>query len=170
MAKIAVILGSDSDLPIMKDALLLLDEFKVAYEVMVLSAHRSPEETRKYIKKAWEKGTKIFIAGAGGAAHLPGVIAAIFPLPVIGVPIKTSTLQGVDSLYSIIQMPPGVPVATVGIDASKNAALLSLEILAISDKDISKQIIEYKHKLSKSILKKNQTLEKVGWKKYLENM
>lgn len=165
---VSVVMGSDSDLPIMKEALDLLDEFKIFYEVLISSAHRSPEETADFAKKALGRGIKVVIAGAGGAAHLAGVIASLFPLPVIGIPIKTSTLNGVDSLYSIVQMPPGIPVATVGINAAKNAAILAVQILATNDKGLQKIIKDYKAKLASAVVAKSKKLNQLGVKKYLE--
>jgi len=137
---VSIVMGSDSDLLIVKEAAEILNEFAVSYETLVLSAHRSPKATEKYAKTALERGIKVIIAAAGGAAHLAGVMAAFFPLPVIGIPIKTKSLDGLDSLLSIVQMPPGVPVATVGINASKNAALLAIEILAVNDNNLRKKI------------------------------
>lgn len=165
--KIAVIMGSDSDLPVMQEAVTVLKEFRIPYELLVLSAHRTPEETLNYAQKTFEKGIKIIIAGAGGAAHLPGVMAAFSPLPVIGVPIKTATLNGLDSLFSIVQMPPGVPVATVGINGAKNAAILAAEMLAIEDKSLQKIILDYKRKLAKSVKEKSEKLNQLGVEKYL---
>lgn len=167
---IGILMGSDSDLGVMKDVMEILKKFEICYEVLVLSAHRCPEETTKYAKTAMHKGIKVIIAGAGGAAHLAGVVASHFPLPVIGIPIKTSTLNGVDSLYSIIQMPPGIPVATVGINAAKNAGLLAVQILAVNDKKLQKKLSEYKEKLSKQVLDKSEKLKKIGYKKYLKEM
>lgn len=164
---VAVIMGSDSDLPVMKDAIDVLEKFNISYEVNILSAHRCPEDTANFAKKTLTKGIKVIIAGAGGAAHLAGVIASFFPLPVIGIPIKTSTLNGVDSLYSIVQMPPGVPVATVGINGAKNAGLLAIEILAVSDNKLQKKLIDYKKNLGKTVLEKSDKLAKFGYKKYL---
>ena len=135
---------------------------------MVLSAHRTFEVTREYALSAEKKGTKIIIAGAGGSAHLPGVIAAMFPLPVIGVPIKTKSLDGLDSLLSIVQMPPGIPVATVGINGAKNAALLAIQILATNDKELVSKLTEYRSKLKNSVLEKTEKLKNLGYKKYLE--
>ena len=166
--KVSIVMGSDSDLPVMKDAIDILEKFKISYEVKILSAHRCPEETASFAKKALTKGIKVIIAGAGGAAHLAGVIASFFPLPVIGIPIKTSTLNGLDSLYSTVQMPPGVPVATVGINGAKNAALLAIEILAVNDKKLEKKIKEYKSKMTESVIKKSEKLNKLGVDKYLE--
>lgn len=164
---VSVIMGSDSDLPIMKEALDILNDFGVGNEVQILSAHRTFEATREYAMSAVERGVKVIIAGAGGAAHLPGVIAAMFPLPVIGVPIKTKSLDGLDSLLSIVQMPPGIPVATVSINGAKNAALLAIQILATSDKELALKLTEYRSKLKDSVLEKTEKLKKIGYKKYL---
>lgn len=161
-------MGSDSDLPIMKEALDVLNDFSVKNEVLILSAHRTFEATREYAMSAIGKGIKVIIAGAGGSAHLPGVIAAMFPLPVIGVPIKTKSLDGLDSLLSIVQMPPGIPVATVGINSAKNAALLAIQILATSDKALGLKLTDYRSKLKNSVLKKTEKLTTLGYKKYLE--
>ncbi len=166
---ISIVMGSDSDLPIMKETINIVEEFKITYEVNILSAHRSPEETAKFAKTAIKRGIKVIIAGAGGAAHLAGVIASLYPLPVIGVPIITPTLNGVDSLYSIVQMPPGVPVATVGINGSKNAGLLAIQILAVSDKKIQIQLLEYKKKLTEGVLTKSKKIKKIGYKNYLQS-
>lgn len=142
-------MGSDSDMPVMKEAATILDDFGVLYEMRILSAHRAPVATHTYAQSAVKRGIKIIIAGAGGAAHLAGVVASLFPLPVIGVPMKTPALGGVDSLYSIIQMPTGVPVATVGINAAKNAALLAVQILTVSDLALAKKFLVYKRALAK---------------------
>lgn len=166
---VAIILGSDSDLAVMSEAAKTLEEFNVNYEITISSAHRSPEATIKYIEKAYKNGIKVIIAGAGLAAHLAGVVAAHFPLPVIGVPLKGGTLLGVDSLYSTVQMPPGVPVATVGIDNAKNAGLLAVQILATGDKKLEKKLLEYKNTLSEGVEKKAEKLRKIGWKSYLKN-
>lgn len=164
---VAVILGSDSDLPAMAETLKALEEFDTPYELTFSSAHRSPELTIKNVEKFHKSGVKVIIAAAGLAAHLAGVIAAHFPLPVIGIPMKGGALNGVDSLYSTVQMPPGIPVATVGIDGAKNAALLAIQILATSDKKLEKKMIEYKKGLSDGVLKKSTKLKKIGWKEYL---
>ena len=140
MPKVGIIMGSDSDLPVMKEAALILDEFEINYEMTIVSAHRTPDRMYEYAKTAKERGINIIIAGAGGAAHLPGMTAAITTLPVIGVPVKTSALSGVDSLYSIVQMPGGIPVATVAINAAKNAGLLAVQILGSFDDEISKKV------------------------------
>lgn len=165
---VSVVMGSDSDLPVMKEALDVLSDFEVGNEVLVLSAHRTFEATREYGLAAKERGVKVIIAAAGGSAHLPGVIAAMFPLPVIGVPIKAKSLDGLDSLLSIVQMPPGVPVATVGINGAKNAALLAIEILATSDNELAKKLVEYRTKQKETILEKTEKLKTIGYKKYLE--
>lgn len=165
---VSIIMGSDSDLPMMQDAIKMMEEFNISYEVLILSAHRSPEETVQFAKKAIDRGIKVIIAGAGGAAHLAGIVAAHFPLPVIGVPIKTSTLSGVDSLYSIVQMPPGVPVATVGINAAKNAGLLAIEMLAIDKKELQKKLELFKKQQSEAVVQKSNKLKKIGYKEYLK--
>lgn len=167
---VSVIMGSDSDLPVMKDAVDVLEEFQISYEVLILSAHRSPEETAKYAKNILDRGIKVVIAGAGGAAHLAGVIAAHFPLPVIGIPIRTPALGGVDSLYSIVQMPPGIPVATVGINGAKNAGLLAIQILAIDDKKLQKKIMDYKRDLNNNVINKSKKLKQLGISQYLKSM
>lgn len=166
---ISVIMGSDSDLPVVSDAVSTLDEFQIPHEILIMSAHRSPDVTAKFAKEAKDRGIKVIITAAGGAAHLAGVIAAHFPLPVIGIPIKTPTLNGIDSLYSIVQMPPGIPVATVGINGAKNAALLAIQILAVENKLLRKKMIEYKNNLSKSVIAKSEKLQKLGVKNYLSN-
>jgi phosphoribosylaminoimidazole carboxylase PurE protein len=165
---VSVIMGSDSDLPIMKEALDILNSFGVENEVLVLSAHRTFEATREYAQSAVGKGIKVIIAGAGGSAHLPGVIAAMFPLPVIGVPIKSKSLDGLDSLLSIVQMPPGIPVATIGINGAKNAALLAIQILATSDKILTEKLNVFRTKQKDSVLEKTEKLKTLGYKKYLE--
>ena len=165
---VSVIMGSDTDLPIMKEALDVLNDFGVENEVLVLSAHRTFEATREYAMSAIGEGIKVIIAGAGGSAHLPGVVAAMFSLPVIGVPIKSKSLDGLDSLLSIVQMPPGIPVATVGINGAKNAALLAIQILATSDKELTLKLTEYRKKLKDSVLEKTEKLKKIGYKKYLQ--
>jgi len=157
---VAIIMGSDSDLPVMNHAAEILDEFKIEYELKITSAHRTPDFMSAYSKKAHTRGIKIIIAGAGGAAHLPGMCAANSPLPVIGVPVETKSLKGLDSLLSIVQMPYGVPVATVAINNAKNAALLATEILGTSDSKIQKKLIEFKNKIKKESLLKNKILNK----------
>jgi len=167
---IGVIMGSDSDLSIVKGVFDIFEEFDVSYETRILSAHRSPEKTSIYAKSLVERGIKVIIAAAGGAAHLAGVLAAHTILPVIGIPIKTQTLSGVDSLYSIVQMPPGVPVATVGINASKNAGLLAIQILAIEDKKLQNKLITYKKIQNDIVINKSCKLQKIGYKEYLKIM
>ncbi len=165
---VSVIMGSDSDLTVMKEAVDVLNDFGVNNEVLVLSAHRTFEATREYAQSAVEKGIKVIIAGAGGAAHLPGVIAAMFPLPVIGVPIKSKSLDGLDSLLSIVQMPPGIPVATVGINGAKNAGLLAVQILSTSNKELAEKLNNFRTKQKESVLTKTEKLKTLGVEKYLE--
>ncbi len=167
---IGIIMGSDSDLPVMKQAAEVLDEFGVPYEITIVSAHRTPERMYEYAKTAEERGIKVIIAGAGGAAHLPGMTASLTHIPVIGVPIKTSSLNGLDSLLSIVQMPAGIPVATVAINNAKNAALLALSILATSDPEIAKKLKEYRKSLKEMVEEKAKKLEEIGYQKYLEQM
>lgn len=157
-AKIGIIMGSDSDFPVMKQALDVCQSFGVECEVKVISAHRTPMDAIEYGQTAHKRGIKVIIAGAGGAAHLPGVLAGNTPLPVIGVPILSKSLSGLDSLLSIVQMPPGVPVATVGIDGAKNAGLLAIQILAVQDANILKKYIEYKDKIAEESRAKNKKL------------
>jgi len=156
--KISILMGSDSDLPVMKEAYEVLKQFGIDFEVKVISAHRSPKYLTEYLSNAIERGIKVVIAGAGGAAHLPGVVASYFPLSVIGVPIKSKSLEGLDSLLSIVQMPPGVPVATVGINQAKNAGILAVQILATNDVELLDKFIAYKKKLEEDSLKKNDNL------------
>ena len=156
--QVGIIMGSDSDLPIMEDAIKILNEFGIGYEVKVLSAHRTPNQHAEYSRTAVSRGLKVIIAAAGGAAHLPGVTAAQTTLPVIGVPIKGKSLEGMDSLLSIVQMPPGIPVATVAINGAKNAAILAVSILSIANSDISKKLIEYKKKMEVDSLAKNDKI------------
>ena len=146
-AKVGIIMGSDSDLPVMEEAAEILEEFEISYELTVVSAHRTPKRLYNYAKEAEEKGLEVIIAGAGGAAHLPGMVASITPLPVIGVPVKTSKLSGIDSLYSIVQMPGSVPVATVAINGAKNAGLLAIEMLGIQDEDLRDKLKNYRKNL-----------------------
>jgi len=157
--QVGIIMGSDSDLPVMKEAANILDEFSIGYEIKVLSAHRTPELTAEFASGAQKRGIKVIIAGAGGAAHLPGVAAAFFPLPVIGVPVKSKNLDGLDSLLSIVQMPSGVPVATVAIGGAKNAGILAVQILAAGDEVLLKKVIAYKKKLAEESIKKNENLK-----------
>jgi len=156
---IGIIMGSDSDLPIMEKAFAVLKEFDIPFEVKILSAHRTPEEHSNYSKTVEERGIKVIIAAAGGAAHLPGVTAANTLLPVIGIPIKGKSFEGMDSLLSIVQMPGGIPVATVAVDGAKNAALLAVEILAVADNAIKNKLINYRAKIAEESMKKNDGLK-----------
>ena len=158
--QVGIIMGSDSDLPVMKEAAGVLDEFGIGCEIKVLSAHRTPELTAEYASSAHKRGIKVIIAGAGGAAHLPGVAAAFHPLPVIGVPVKSKNLDGMDSLLSIVQMPSGVPVATVAIGGAKNAGILAAQILAAGNDELLKKMIAYKKKLAEESMKKNESISK----------
>jgi len=150
--KVGVIMGSDSDLPVMQDAIAILKEFQVPYEVKIVSAHRTPELMADYAKTAHRRGIRVIIAGAGGAAHLPGMTAAYTPLPVIGVPVRLKHLEGLDSLLSIVQMPGGVPVATVGVNQAKNAGLLAVQILSTKEKSLRLKMLEYKKSLISGVL------------------
>ncbi len=167
---VSIIMGSDSDLPVMQDTVKALEEFGVSYEIHVISAHRNPDGLATYVKNITRQGLKVFIAGAGGAAHLPGVIAGLTFLPVIGIPIHTKSLDGLDSLLSIVQMPAGVPVATVAINGAKNAGLLAVQILALSDKTLQEKLIVYKRKMKEVVEKKSEELQKLGIQSYLEKM
>lgn len=157
--EVGIIMGSDSDLPIMEDAVKVLKEFGIAYEVKVLSAHRTPNQHAEYSRTAIDRGLKVIIAAAGGAAHLPGVTAAQTTLPVIGVPIKGKSLEGLDALLSIVQMPPGIPVATVAINGANNAAILAVSIIAIANPHINAKLVEYKKKMERESLAKNDTIK-----------
>jgi 5-(carboxyamino)imidazole ribonucleotide mutase len=168
MSRVGIIMGSDSDLPIMKDACDILQQLGIEYEVTVCSAHRLPEETADFARGAVERGLDVIIAGAGGAAHLPGVIAAYTVRPVIGVPIKTSTLSGLDSLYSIVQMPRGIPVATVAINGSANAALLAAEILAVKDLGLHNKLVAYRSQLAEDVKARDRKLKEMGPAAYLK--
>ena len=163
-------MGSDSDLPKMKAACEILDEFKVPYEVTIVSAHRTPQRMYEYASSAASRKLKVIIAGAGGAAHLPGMVAAITSLPVIGVPVKSSALSGNDSLLSIVQMPRGVPVATVAIDNSANAGLLAIRILGTHDESLSKKVIEHQKSEKETVEEKARKLEDIGVEAYLSQM
>lgn len=163
---VGIVMGSDSDLPIIKEAAVLLEELTVSYELTIVSAHRTPIRLLDYAQQAESKGLEVIIAGAGGAAHLPGMIAAISVLPVIGVPVKTSHLQGVDSLLSIVQMPGGVPVATVAINNAKNAGLLAAQMLGIKFPEIRNKVKQYKLDLETKVLEKAKRLEEVGYQEF----
>lgn len=158
--KVSIIMGSTSDLPVMEKAAKVLDDFKIPFEMNALSAHRTPEEVEKFARGAASRGIKVIIAAAGMAAHLPGVIAAMTTLPVIGVPINAS-LQGLDSIFSILQMPPGIPVATVGVDAAQNAGILAAQIVAVGDDDVAGEITSFKNRLKDKIVKANEELKAV---------
>ena len=166
MAKIGILMGSDSDMPVMAKAAAVLDELGVSYEMHIISAHREVDEFFEYAKTAEERGLKVIIAGAGMAAHLPGMCAAIFPLPVIGIPMHTTSLGGRDSLYSIVQMPSGIPVATVAINGGANAALLAAKILATSDAELLEKLKAYSASQKAGVMAKDAKLQKVGYKNY----
>lgn len=168
MAQVGIVMGSDSDMPVMAKAADILNKLGIDYEMTILSAHREPEEFFTYAKGAEEKGFKVIIAGAGMAAHLPGMCAAIFPMPVIGIPMHTASLGGKDSLYSIVQMPPGIPVATVAIDGGVNAGLLAAKILAVSDAVLLQKLKEYSENMKKEVQAKDKKLQEVGYKNYVK--
>ena len=167
---VSIIMGSDSDLPTMQDAIAICQEFGVPCEVAIVSAHRTPERMVNYAQDAHQRGLKVIIAGAGGAAHLPGMVASLTPLPVIGVPVPSRHLQGVDSLYSIVQMPAGIPVATVAIGNAKNAGLLAVQILATSNPDLLEKVQQYRQSLKDMVMEKQTKLEQVGYQQYLKEM
>lgn len=156
---VGIIMGSDSDLPVMRAAAEILTELGVPYEMTIVSAHRTPGRLYDYARNARERGLKVIVAGAGGAAHLPGMVAAISPLPVIGVPVKTSSLSGQDSLLSIVQMPPGVPVATVAIDGARNAGLLAAQILGTGDTALMERLVRFKQDLEAMVMAKAKQIE-----------
>lgn len=164
---IGIIMGSDSDLPTMQAAIAVCEEFNVPCEVEIVSAHRTPERMVEYAKQAHTRGIKVIIAGAGGAAHLPGMVASMTALPVIGVPVQTKTLQGVDSLYSIVQMPAGIPVATVAIGNAKNAGLLAVQILASHDPELFTKVQAYRQSLAEMVRDKQARLSELGYQRYL---
>lgn len=168
MAQVGIVMGSDSDMPVMAKAADILEELGISYEMTIISAHREPDVFFEYAKGAEAKGFKVIIAGAGKAAHLPGMCAAIFPMPVIGVPMKTSDLGGVDSLYSIVQMPSGIPVATVAIGGGQNAGILAAKILAVSDPALLERVKSYAQSLKESVQEKDARLQEVGYKTYLK--
>jgi len=166
MSKVGIIMGSDSDMPVMAKAADILEEFGIDYEMTIISAHREPDVFFEYAKSAEEKGIKVIIAGAGMAAHLPGMCAAIFPMPVIGIPMHTTSLGGRDSLYSIVQMPSGIPVATVAINGGANAGILAAKILATSDPEMLAKVKDYAKKLEAQVVAKDARLKEVGYKNY----
>ena len=170
MAKVGIVMGSDSDMPVMAKAAEILDKFGIDYEMTIISAHREPDIFFQWATSAEERGIRVIIAGAGKAAHLPGMCAALFSMPVIGIPMKTSDLGGVDSLYSIVQMPSGIPVATVAINGGANAGILAAKILAVSDEELLQKVKDYSEALKNDVVKKAEKLESVGYKEYLAQM
>lgn len=166
MAQVGIVMGSDSDMPIMAKAADILDQLGISYEMRIISAHREPDVFFDYAKSAEERGCKVIIAGAGKAAHLPGMCAALFPMPVIGIPMKTSDLGGVDSLYSIVQMPSGIPVATVAINGGANAGILAAKILATSDLQLLSRLKKYAEDLKNQVVEKDRRLQESGYKAY----
>jgi 5-(carboxyamino)imidazole ribonucleotide mutase len=158
--RVGIIMGSDSDLPVMQEAAAILTDFGVPYEMTIVSAHRTPRRLYEYAESAADRGLQVIIAGAGGAAHLPGMAAAMTPLPVIGVPVKTACLSGQDSLLSIVQMPPGVPVATVAINGAKNAGILAVQILGAADPSMRERVAQYKRDLDAMVMDKAEKLER----------
>lgn len=170
MSKVGIVMGSDSDMPVMAKAAQMLDKFGIEYEMTIISAHREPDIFFEWAKTAEGKGIKVIIAGAGKAAHLPGMCAALFPMPVIGIPMKTSDLGGVDSLYSIVQMPSGIPVATVAINGGTNAGILAARILAVSDQELLERLKAYSESLKNDVAAKAEKLDKIGYKEYLGQM
>ena len=163
-------MGSDSDLPTLQGAVIICESFEVSFEVAIVSAHRTPDRMVEYAKTAHSRGLKVIIAGAGGAAHLPGMVAALTPLPVIGVPVASRHLQGVDSLYSIVQMPRGIPVATVAIGNAENAGLLAVQILASHDRSLLEQVQRYRESLTQQVMDKQDTLDRLGVEEYGKQM
>ncbi len=164
---ISIIMGSDSDLPVMQGAIAICRQFEIAHEVAIVSAHRTPERMVEFAKTAHTRSIRVIIAGAGGAAHLPGMVAALTPLPVIGVPVPTKQLGGVDSLYSIVQMPKGIPVATVAIGNAENAGLLAVQMLATSDRTLLEKVIAYRQSLQQMVMDKQSQLDAIGVDAYL---
>ena len=163
--KVSIIMGSTSDMPVMQEAAKILDEFEIPFEINALSAHRTPEKVEQYAKTSYNRGIRVVIAGAGGAAHLPGVMASMFTLPVIGVPCRSSiSIDGWDSILSILQMPPGIPVATVGLDAARNAGILAVQILAAGDDSLLEKLKAFKENLKEKIVSANEDLRKFKFK------
>ena len=169
MPQVGIVMGSDSDMPVMAKAAEMLEYFGISYEMTIISAHREPDVFFEYAKTAEEKGFKVIIAGAGMAAHLPGMCAAIFPMPVIGIPMHTTSLGGKDSLYSIVQMPSGIPVATVAINGGANAGILAAKILSTSDSELLAKVKAYAASLKEGVEKKDARLKEVGYKAYMES-
>ena len=170
MARVGIVMGSDSDMPVMAKAAQVLDELGISYEMRIISAHREPDVFFEYANTAEEKGFKVIIAGAGMAAHLPGMCAAIFPMPVIGIPMHTTSLGGRDSLYSIVQMPSGIPVATVAINGGANAGILAAKILSVSDAELLTRLKAYSVEMKQEVEKKAAKLDELGYKEYLKQM
>lgn len=170
MATVSIVMGSDSDMMVMQKAAEVLDHFGISYEMRIISAHREPDDFFEYAKGAEGRGVKVIIAGAGMAAHLPGMCAALFPMPVIGIPMHTTSLGGRDSLYSIVQMPSGIPVATVAINGGMNAGILAVKMLAMSDEKLLKEFKEYAADKRDGVMKKDDKLQKVGYKNYIDEM
>ena len=168
MAKVGIVMGSDSDMPVMAQAAEFLTEMGIDYEMRIISAHREPDVFFAWAKGAKERGYRVIIAGAGKAAHLPGMCAALFPLPVIGIPMKTSDLGGLDSLYSIVQMPSGIPCATVAINGGKNAGILAAKILAVSDPELLAKLEAYTEKMKNDVMKKDEKLQAEGYQVFLK--
>ncbi len=168
MAKVGIVMGSDSDMPVMAQAAEFLTEMGIDYEMRIISAHREPDVFFAWAKGAKERGCRVIIAGAGKAAHLPGMCAALFPLPVIGIPMKTSDLGGLDSLYSIVQMPSGIPCATVAINGGKNAGILAAKILAVSDPELLAKLEAYTEKMKNDVMKKDEKLQAEGYQVFLK--
>lgn len=168
MTKVCVIMGSDSDLKIMQDCLVALEKFDIGYEVLISSAHRLPDETAEIARAAAPRGIEVIIAGAGMAAHLAGVIAALTPLPVIAVPLSGSALGGLDALYAMVQMPRGIPVATVAVDGAFNAGVLAAQIIGVGDPRVREKLLTYKEELAAQVKLKNKKLQEVGYRRYLE--
>ena len=168
MAKVGIVMGSDSDMPVMAQAAEFLTEMGIDYEMRIISAHREPDVFFAWAKGAKERGCRVIIAGAGKAAHLPGMCAALFPMPVIGIPMKTSDLGGLDSLYSIVQMPSGIPCATVAINGGKNAGILAAKILAVSDPELLAKLEAYTEKMKNDVMKKDEKLQTEGYQAFLK--
>lgn len=167
---VGIVMGSDSDLKVMKDAAIVLDELGIGYEMIICSAHRTPERAEEYARTAAERGLKVIIAGAGKAAHLAGVLAAFTPLPIIGIPILTSSLGGADSLYSMVQMPGGVPVAVVALNGAKNAGILAAQMIGTGDLTVRERVVQYKEKMKAAVKEKSAKLEDIGFQAYLKEM
>lgn len=168
-ARVGIIMGSDSDLGVMLEAARVLDELRIPWEINALSAHRTPHQVTEYVQSLLDRQVRVVVAGAGGAAHLPGVIAALTPLPVIGIPVKSTALDGLDSLLSIVQMPPGIPVATVGVNAARNAGILAAQILGAGDADVRDRVAAFKSALAASVERRNATLNERARQKLEES-